>query len=263
MTKIDPRGKTALITGASSGLGIDFARELARCGANVILVARRETELHEVADAISTETGVTATPLVQDLGTTDAARQLHTRIKADGQQVDLLINNAGFGVFGDFLEMDWEREQAMLQLDMVTLVHMSKLFGRDMAERGFGAMLQIASTAAYQPTPGYASYGAAKAFVRSFSYAINQEMRARGVTSTVLSPGVTATAFLQVSGQRKTLFQKITMMQPAQVAQIGVDAMLSRRGSAIAGWMNGLAAHSNRMTPTAISTAVAERLMRN
>lgn len=261
--KIDSAGKTALVTGASSGLGTDFARELARRGTHVVLVARREDRLRAVADEIASSHGVTATSVAADLSAPEAPRQLYDRLVEEGRQIDLLVNNAGFGIYGDFLDIDWERENAMLQLDVVNLVHLSKLFGRDMARRGSGAMLQVASTGAYQPSPGYASYAAAKAFVLSFSYAIDHEMRPRGVTSTVLSPGVTATEFLQVSGQRKNWFHRLTMMDSPTVARIGIDAMLARRRGVVAGWKNKLAAQSTRLNPLAVSTNVAAMAMKS
>lgn len=263
MSRIECRGRTALVTGASSGLGADFARDLAARGANLVIVARRDDKLTLLADEICTAHGVDIKAIPMDLGTERAPQELHRQLTEAGLAVDFLVNNAGFGVYGDFLTLDWERENAMLQLDMVTLTHLSKLFGRDMAERGSGAMLQIASTGAFQPSPGYASYAAAKAYVKSFSYAIDHEMRPRGVTSTVLSPGVTATEFLQVSGQRRNWFHKLTMMQSPAVARVGIDAMLARRKGVVAGWMNKLAAHSNRMNPTAVSTGIAAVAMKN
>lgn len=263
MVKIEVKGRTALVTGASSGLGVDFARDLARRGADVVLVARRRDRLEEVAEAIRGEYGASAIPVAMDLGTAEAPAQLHERLRTDGVAVDLLINNAGFGLFGDALDLPWERENAMLQLDVVNLVHLSKLFVRDMVERGFGAVLQVASTGAYQPSPGYASYAAAKSFVLSYGYALDYELRGTGVSCTVISPGVTATEFLQVSGQKKNWFHKATMMSSEKVARIGIDALLARRGSVIPGWVNKLACQSHRLNPRSLSTAIADLAMKS
>lgn len=263
MARMDIAGRTALVTGASSGLGVDFAHELARRGADVVLVARRRERLEEVAAAVREAHGVEATPLALDLGAAEAPAELHERLRTEGVRVDLLVNNAGFGVFGDALDIPWERENAMLQLDVVNLVHLSKLCARDMVDRGFGAILQVASTGAYQPSPGYASYAAAKAFVLSYGYALDYELRGSGVSCTVLSPGVTATEFLQVAGQEKTWFHKLTMMTSPDVARIGIDAMLTRRGSVVPGWINKLACQSHRLNPRAVSTAIAHMAMRN
>jgi len=263
MSRINVSGKTALVTGASSGLGAEFARELAGRGADLVLVARRAEALERVADEIKSQHGVEVSTVAMDLGTADAPQALHDRVVADGHNVAVLINNAGFGVFGDALDIPWERENAMLQLDIVNLVHLSKLFARTMKARGDGAILQIASSGAYQPSPGYASYAAAKAFVLSYGYALDYELKGTGVSCTVLSPGVTATEFLQVSGQDKTWYHKLTMMQAPQVARIGINALLARRGSVVAGWMNKLAAHSARLNPSSVQTAVAHRVMKN
>lgn len=263
MARMDVAGRTALVTGASSGLGVDFARELARRGAHVVLVARRRERLEAVAEEIRRDHGVIATSLALDLGEADAPARLHATLAEQGTEVDLLINNAGFGVFGDALDIDWERENAMLQLDIVNLVHLSKLFARDMVARGFGAVLQVASTGAYQPSPGYASYAAAKSFVLSYGYALDYELRGTGVSCTVVSPGVTATEFLAVSGQEKTWFHKLTMMESADVARIGIDALLARRGSVVPGWLNKMACQSHRLNPRVLSTAIAHWAMRN
>lgn len=263
MAKIEVKGRTALVTGASSGLGVDFARELADRGANVVLVARRQDRLEAVADEIRGKYKVTATPVTMDLGTPEAPEQLYEWLQSRGVAVDLLINNAGFGLYGDAVELPWERENAMLQLDIVNLVHLSKLFARDMKARGLGAILQVASTGAYQPSPGYASYSAAKSFVLSYGYALDYELRGTGVSCTVLSPGVTATEFLQVSGQKKNWFHKATMMPSEKVARIGIDALLARRGSVITGWINKLACQSHRLNPRSLSTAIADMAMKS
>lgn len=263
MAKIDVKGRTALVTGASSGLGVDFARELARRGADVVLVARRRDRLEAAAAGIREEFGVSATPVELDLGTADAPVRLHDRMRSEGTAVDLLVNNAGFGLFGSAIDLPWDRENAMLQLDVVNLVQLSKLFGRDMVARGFGAILQVASTGAYQPSPAYASYSAAKAFVLSYGYALDYELRGSGVSCTVLSPGVTATEFLQVSGQKKNWFHKATMMSSEKVARSGIDALLARRGSVITGWVNKLACQSNRLNPRSLSTAIAAMAMKS
>ncbi|MBP8251640.1 MAG: SDR family NAD(P)-dependent oxidoreductase, partial [Herpetosiphon sp.] len=147
------RGMTALVTGASSGLGVDFARELAQLGANLVLVARREDLLRNVANEITSKHGVQVDIITQDLSAKDAPQVLYDQLKADGKQIDILINNAGFGVFGEFMQIDWERERNMLELDIITLVHMTKLFSKDMVARRRGYILQVASIGAYQASP--------------------------------------------------------------------------------------------------------------
>ena len=255
------RGKTALVTGASSGLGVDFATILAERGCNLVLVARREERLRKLADELAQRHGVQAHVIAMDLAPLGAAADLYNRLRALNLTVDVLINNAGFGVYGPFTEIAWEREQEMLLLDIVTLVHLSKLFVRDMVGRNFGYVLQVSSIGAYQPSPTYATYSAAKAFVLSFGEALSYELRGTNVKVSVLSPGVTATEFLDVAGQRRTLYQRLSMMASRPVAEIGIDAMLRGKPSKVAGVMNALTAWSLRFVPRRLQAAIASAAM--
>lgn len=258
----DLQGRRALVTGASSGLGADFARILAERGASLVLVARREDRLRALAQEIEDRhrTGVEVMPL--DLYDENAPRRLYADLQSRGLAIDVLVNNAGHGLYGEFLEIPWERERQMLQVDIVALTHLTKLFLPDMVARNFGHVLQVASIGAYQPCPTYASYAAAKAYVLHFGEALAHELRHTKVRVTVLSPGYTETEFLQVSGQRKTLYQKMLAMGSREVAEIGIRAMLKGKPSLVAGWMNGLAAWSIRLTPRRMATAVAAWTMR-
>jgi len=259
----DLKGKTALVTGASSGLGVDFARELAALRCDLVLVARREDLLKQLQGELKSKHGIDVTTIALDLGTPDAPQALFDLLKQQGKTIDVLINNAGFGVFGRELEIPWERTNQMLQLDIVTLTHMTKLFAREMIKRRFGYIMQIASIGAYQPSPGYAAYSAAKSYVLSFGEALSYELKDTGVSCTVVSPGVTATEFLQVAGQKKTFYQRATMMTSAEVARMGVKAMLKRRTSIVTGFFNWLMAMSPRFTPKPVVLWLADRAMRN
>lgn len=193
------RGKRALVTGASSGLGVDFARNLAARGCNLVLVARREDLLQQVAEGIRRAHGVDVRVVVMDLAQSDAPERLHTDLSEAGLAIDVLINNAGYGLYGRFLDISWERERKMLELDIVAVTHLTKVFARGMVERRFGFILQVASIGAYQPSPLYASYSAAKSYVLNFGEALDYELRGTGVRCSVVSPGITATEFLTVS----------------------------------------------------------------
>ena len=256
-------GRTALITGASSGLGVDFARELARRGAAVVLVARREELLRKLETELKSAHGATVHVVTADLGAPDAPQALHDRLKGMGITVDILVNNAGFGVFGMDLDIPWDKIRQMLMVDIVALTHMTKLFARGMVERKFGYILQVASIGAYQPSPTYAAYSAAKSYVRSYSQALNFELRGTGVSSTVISPGVTETEFLKVSGQKRTWFHNATMMTSAKVAAIGIEAMLRRRYSIVPGFMNWLTSLTTFVTPDRWLAAVTYGAMKN
>lgn len=256
------RGRWAVVTGASSGIGLDFARQLAARGMNLVIVARREERLREVAAELEAAHGVSVDVVAADLSLPEAPDAVFAAATAEGREIDVLINNAGFGFFGDFVEMDWEKEHNMLRLNMITLVHMTKLFAGPMRARDFGYILQIASNGAYAPTPLYASYSASKAFVLSYGYAAGYELKDSGVHMTVLSPGITRTEFHDVSGQDYRLFHKLTVMESDTVARVGLDALFRRKPHRIAGWLNALIAVSTRFTPRRLATALAYRLMR-
>lgn len=270
MSNVDLQGKWALVTGASSGLGVDFAKELARRGANLILAARRVERLQAVQADLRQAFGVQVDVIVMDLGRPDAPQQLYEQVTATGpslrsgcsnKTVSVLVNNAGFGLYGLSWELPLEREKEMLQLDIVTLVELTRLFLPGMLAQKFGYVLQVASIGAYQPSPTYASYSAAKSFVLSHGEALNYELRNTGVSVTVVSPGVTASEFLQVAGQRASLYQRLVMMQSQDVARIGVEAMLKRKPSVVPGLANALTAFSMRFIPRRLQAAIAYRSM--
>ena len=255
------RNRHALVTGASSGLGADFARELAGRGSHLTLVARRQELLESLRDEIVSRHGVEVATVPLDLTLPEAPETLHARTEGAGRPVDVLVNNAGFGLYGRFAEILWERERSMLHLDVVVPVHLTKLFLPGMLARDFGFVLNVASIGAYQPSPLYASYSAAKSFVLNFTEALSYELRDSKVRATALSPGITATGFLEVSGQTATRYQRMAMMQSRDVVRIGVDGMLKGRPSLVPGRLNALSAWSNRLMPRRLSAAVANRLM--
>jgi uncharacterized protein len=250
-------GRHALVTGASSGLGTDFARELARRGSRLTLVARRKDLLDALAEELTGASGVEVATVALDLTAAAAPEALAEQ----AGQVDVLVNNAGYGLYGEFWTIPWERERNMLQLDVVVPVHLTKLFLPGMLERDYGFVLNLASIGAYQASPLYASYSAAKSFVLNFTEALNYELRNTRVRATALSPGITATGFLQVAGQRATRYQRRAMMQSPQVARIGVEAMLKGRPSVVPGRINAATVFSNRLLPRRLSAAIANRLM--
>lgn len=251
----------ALITGASSGLGVDFAEILAQQGYNLILVARREHLLQEQQRKLASKFAVDVCYLTADLAQANAAQVLYERVAELGLKVEVLINNAGFGLYGHFVEIPWERQAQMMQLDMVTLTQLTQLYAKDMARQGKGYILLVSSIGAYQPTPTYATYAAAKSYVLHFAEALNYELRHSGVKVTALSPGITATEFLQVSGQKATLYQRIAMMQSRPVAQIGIKAMFKGKQSVVPGLANKVTAFSTRFMPRCLMTSISSRLM--
>lgn len=195
---------TALITGASSGIGTEFARIHAAKGGDVILTARREESLNDLAAELRAEFGITAHVFALDLAATDGAADLYSRISAAGLEVDILINNAGFGGVGSHLDRPLADELEMINLNVKALVTLTHRFGADMVRRGKGRILNVGSTAGFMPGPQQAVYFGTKAFVNSFSQAIDQELRSKGVTCTVLAPGYVETEFAKRSNMEGT-----------------------------------------------------------
>ncbi len=217
---------TALITGASSGIGAEFARYHAAKGGDLLIVAHREEALLALKSELENAHSVSVTVLAMDVGTPAQAKDLFDAVKAQGIAVDILINNAGFGGHGDFLERDLAADQAMIDLNVGALVTLSHLFGNDMKARGGGKMLQVSSTASFIPGPYQAVYYATKAFVTSFSQAIDQEMRKHGITSTALCPGLVKTEFVATANLEGTGLAKQGGATPASVAKCGYEAMM-------------------------------------
>ncbi len=256
-------GKWALITGASSGFGMDFAHELAAQGYSLVLVARRVEPMQILADKLVSEHGIQTRVIGMDLAQAGVGATLKSQLDAEGVTIELLINNAGYGLFGEFIAQPLEKMLTMLQLNILSLTELTHVFGRDMVRRGSGKILLVSSLAAYQATPTYAAYSASKAYVLLFGEALHEELRGSGVTVTVLSPGVTATEFFRVSGQNVTLYQRLVMMQSRRVTKIGLHALHCGRASIVPGLLNAITAWSNRLFPRMVQRKVAHILMRN
>lgn len=255
----NPVGPWAIVTGASSGLGDAFARQLAERGMNLVLVARRRDRLEALAEELRKGRGVQVEVFAVDLGQPGAAVRLHEAVA--GRPVALLVNNAGYGLKGRFTEIDWARHEAMVRVDILALTELTWLFARDMVARGSGRILQVASIGAYQPTPWFSAYGAAKAYVLHFSEGLAYELAGTGVTVTTLSPGATATEFMEVAGtETKGLFAKM-LMSPSAVAAIGLQAAFHGRRTVVAGWMNALNAWMARRIPRRLATWLSAKML--
>ncbi|HEY9103740.1 SDR family oxidoreductase [Chitinimonas sp.] len=256
-------GKWALVTGASSGFGMDFAGALAERGANLVLVARRREPMEALAARLRSDHGVKVEVIGMDLARPGVGLELKQLLSERDIAVDVLINNAGYGVYGDFVEQALDRTLDMLQLNMLSLTELTHAFAADMVSRGSGHILLVASLGGYQATPTYAAYAASKAYVLLFGEALNTELAPKGVKVSVLSPGITATQFLAVSGQRPTLYQRLVMMRPRPVVNTGLAALFKGKASVIPGLANKLTAFSNRLAPRSLQSKVALQLMKN
>ena len=218
--------KTALITGASSGIGLELAHIHAAIGGDLILVARSTEKLNELKIDLEAKYKIVAAVITKDLTAPNAAQKLYDEVKSLDIEVDYLINNAGFGGIGKFLERKLEEDVCMIQLNVIALTQLTHLFTNDFVKKGSGKVLNVSSTASLIPGPLQATYYATKAFVTSFSNALSEELRGTGVTMTNLMPGATDTDFGKVSGMDRTkLFDNLTSAE--HVAQEGYDAMLS------------------------------------
>ncbi len=226
--------KTALITGASSGIGKEIARIHAKRGGKLVLVARREAKLQELAQQLNSKFGVQVDYIVQDLTATEAVQRVYSEVQEKGITIDYLINNAGFGGHGKFHEREWENDAAMIQLNIVVLTQLTRLFLPNMLQRNDGKILNVSSTASLIPGPLQAVYFATKAYVTSFSNAIYEELHDSKVTVTALLPGATETEFGAISGMDKTeLFKRSASAQ--SVAKDGYNGMLEGKLNVISG----------------------------
>ena len=251
----------ALITGASSGFGVDFANILAKEGKNLIITARRVERLEKVKKNIENKFSVDVVIVPTDLATREGVEALINQTK--DFEVDVLINNAGFGVYGDYLNSNWDDLNKMIQVDITALSYLTHAFGKRMKELGRGNILLVGSVAAFQATPTYAAYAASKSYVLSLGEALNIELNKYGVNVTVLNPGMTATEFFEVSGQKATLYQRLFMMKSYPVALTGIKAMFKKRSYVVAGLVNKLTVFLGRFYPRKMQSFLAYKLMKN
>jgi short-subunit dehydrogenase len=231
--------QTALVTGASAGIGVDLAECFARDGYDVIVTARSEGPLREVAARLSNAHSARVTPVVQDLGQVGGGRRLADAIRAQGLEVDVLVNNAGYGSAGAFSESDIDTELGMIDLNDRALVELTHIYWPGMIARKTGGVLNVASTAAFQPGPLMATYYASKAFVLSFSEALWEEARGTGVRVSCLCPGPTTSKFRERAGtDKKKLSRATTPMTSVSVAELGYRAWKDNKRVEITGFRN-------------------------
>jgi uncharacterized protein len=245
---------TVLVTGASSGIGAELARSLAARAYNVVLVARRADRLSVLAEELRLTHGIHADVEPCDLIDADARRDLVARLAAGERRVVGVCNNAGFGTVAVFHESDLEREQRVVLLNVEAVHHLTGAFLARMVDDGAGAILNVASTAAYQPLPGFATYAASKAFVQSFSEAVHAELGGTGVSVTTLSPGFTHTEFGENAnaGDKEAAMPGFLFMEAPDVARAGVEAMVAGRRTAIPGLANRASMLGGRMAPRSL-----------
>jgi short-subunit dehydrogenase len=254
--------QTALITGASSGIGEAIARRLAGRSYDCVLAARRTDRLESLARELEQAHGVSAKVITSDLGERGGSRLLIDSVAALGVSVDVLVNNAGFGVYGKLIDQPESRVMQMIELNMVSLTALTHHYVKEMVARKGGRVLQVSSVGAYQPTPLYAIYSATKSYVLSFSEALNHELYGTGVSVTTMSPGLTSTEFHDVAAHKKPKWMRFATMTADDVAEIGIRSMLRGRSVVTTGIMNKLMAVLVKLMPRSWATSMAELTMR-
>jgi short-subunit dehydrogenase len=244
--------KVTLVTGASAGLGVEFARQLSKRGHRLVLAARRKERLEELARELGKARAVAI-----DLSKKDAAGKLIADLEGNGEVVDVLVNNAGFGLIGRFTELDARRERQMIDLNVGALTDLCRAVAPAMIERKSGAILNVASTAAFQPGPKMAVYFATKAFVLSLTEALHEELKPHGVHVTCLCPGPTRTEFGEVAGfGGNGLFDRVAMESPA-VVTAGLDGLDRNKAVVVPGLVNKIGAGSTRFAPRFVVRKIA------
>lgn len=256
-------GKTALITGATSGIGYELAKLFAKDGYNLVLTARHEDRLNEVAEEFRQEGGQQVTVIAKDLMDPKAAEEIYDETRRRDIQVDVLVNNAGMGEYGMFAtETDLHKELGIIQLNLTSLVHLSKLYLKDMIQRNDGKILMLASVVSVLPNPLMAVYGATKSFVYSFSEALRNELKDTNITVTALLPGATNTDFFAKAGAEGTrAHQQAQNTDAAGVAKDGYEALMKGKDKVISGFMNKAQVAMAHFLPDEVVTANTRKLM--
>ncbi len=251
----------ALITGASMGLGAEFARLFASEGYDLVITARSADKLEALKKEIEGLHGVAVRIVIQDLTDPRAPIAIYDDVRAAGLEIDVIVNNAGFGMYGFFYQSDLQTELEMIQVNVVAVVHLTKLFARDMVARKRGRILNVASTAGFQPGPLQPVYYASKAFVLSFTEAIANELRGTGVTATALCPGPTPTEFQKRAHVGNVRGLRLMMrVNPEVVVRAGYAGMRKGKPVVVPGLLNNIMAFTVRLFPRRMVTAVVRRI---
>jgi uncharacterized protein len=252
------RGKWALVTGASAGIGWELARQLAEGGANLVLTARRRDRLDKLASELAAKNGIRAETIAADLGRPEAPGEIYAFTAAKGIEIELLVNNAGFGAYGPFYQANLSRQLEMVQVNCSAVVHLTRLYLPAMVQRRHGDILILASTAAFQAVPFIAVYAATKGFDLMFAEALAEEVRPRGIHVCALCPGSTATEFHDVAGSPSHAIRREETAE--KVARVGLEALAKGKSYVISGAVNYLGAHTQRLVPRGVVTRAAAKL---
>ncbi len=255
--------KTALITGSSNGIGYELAKIHAEKGDNLVLVARSKDKLDELKEELEGKHGVKIYTIGKDLSVPGSVTEVFEEIKDNRISIDYLINNAGFGDVGLFYQSDWNKQERMINLNILALTFFTRLFLPQMIGRGSGKIMNVASTASFQPGPTMSVYFATKAYVLSFSEAVNNEVSGKGVTVTALCPGSTGSGFHAAAAGHMDHYKERKLPSARSVAEFGYKAMIRGKAVAIPGLKNSIIAASVRFLPRSVTVIAARMLQEN
>lgn len=253
--------RTVLITGASSGIGLEFAKLFAQDGYNLVLVARRKQHLERIANEISKKYEITVTIIIKDLSSSSSPREIFDELKAKSIHVDILVNNAGAQVYGKFQSTDFEKQLQLIQTNLTSLTHLTHLAITEMLKHGYGKILNVGSTGSFAPGPLNAVYCATKAYVLSFSEAISSDLAGTGISVTVLCPGATKSEFAEKAKLTNTRLFNSFVMTSEKVAKIGYKALFKGKTVVVAGLYNKLMIFSLRLSPRWMVLKLSKILM--
>jgi len=259
----DVRNQTALITGASSGIGYELAKLFAQDVINLVLVARRKELLANIKRDFEQQYRIRVECIDLDLSSLGKAQELHATCRARNLQIDYLVNNAGYGAYGQVTQADPALYENMLSLNIITLTTLTTLFVKEMVQRRFGRILNIGSLAAFQSLPNLAAYGASKTYVMHFTEGLHAELKGTGVTATVLNPGLTETGFVERADMGRSAQAQRTMLKADAVARAGYRGMMRGKLNIVPGWQNRILAFTAGVTPSRkLLLAVSSFVMR-
>ena len=252
---------TALITGASGGIGLELARIFAANGNNVVLVARNQSRLGEIKVELEAKHKVKVLTIDKDLSLRDAAREVYEQTQSSGWQIDYLVNNAGFGDYGPFADSSWDKQLQMIDLNITALTHLTKLYLENMMARKSGKIMNLASTAAFQSGPLMAVYFATKSYVLHFSEALDNEVREKGITVTAVCPGATESGFQAAAAMEESgLVKNKKLPTSHEVATFAYESMMKGKTVAIHGLMNKILANSVRWMPRSVVVKITRKM---
>lgn len=250
-----------LITGTTNGIGKEFAELFAKKGYNLVTVAMNEEKLKEQKQTLESKYNISVKYIVKDLSIEESYSEIYNEVKASNIEIDILINNAGFATYGNYIDVEWQKQKNLAMVNMMAVMQLSYMFGKDMAKRKSGRIMNIASIASFEPGPFMTMYYASKAFVRSFSEGLHEELKDQGVIVTAICPGPTKTKFEERASMKKSyMFKKMKVDTAKDVAEKSYKAMMKNKAVYVVGFHNKLIAFATRFGSLKLNRKVAKKI---